>query len=108
MSSGAISAGGRVGLITEGISIPKRRDTQMLGLEELEIGLMFWAKENARETLAEVKQFGLRAGQLGFPGELPLDGAAEKWDAALTAERFTAVTAVCSYVGENYQDIPTV
>jgi sugar phosphate isomerase/epimerase len=80
----------------------------MLGLEELEIGLMFWAKENARETLAEVKQFGLRAGQLGFPGELPLEGAAEKWDAALTAERFTAVTAVCSYVGENYQDIPTV
>jgi L-ribulose-5-phosphate 3-epimerase len=80
----------------------------MLGLEELEIGLMFWAKENARETLAEVKQFGLRAGQLGFPGELSLDGAAEKWDAALTAERFTAITAVCSYVGEDYQDIPTV
>jgi L-ribulose-5-phosphate 3-epimerase len=80
----------------------------MLGLEELEIGLMFWAKENARETIAEVKQFGLRAGQLGFPGELPLEGAAEKWDAALTAERFTAVAAVCSYVGEDYQDIPTV
>jgi sugar phosphate isomerase/epimerase len=55
-----------------------------------------------------VKQFDIRAGQLGFPGELTLDGAAEKWDAALTAERFTAVTAVCSYVGEDYKDIPTV
>jgi sugar phosphate isomerase/epimerase len=80
----------------------------MLGLDDLEIGLMFWAGENARKTLEEVKQFGLRAGQLGFPGELSLDGAAERWDDALTAERFIAVTAVCSYTGEDYADIPTV
>src|SRR5579884_4225020 len=80
----------------------------MLGLEDLEIGLMFWAKENARETLKEVKQFGVRAGQLGFPGELSLDDAAEKWDAALKQEHFTVITAVCSYVGEDYKDIPTV
>ncbi len=80
----------------------------MLGLDDLEIGLMFWAGENARKTLEEVKQFGLRAGQLGFPGELSLDGAAERWDEALTAERFIAVTAVCSYTGEDYADIPTV
>lgn len=80
----------------------------MLGLNDLEIGLMFWAKENARETLGEVKQFGVRAGQLGFPGELPLTGAAEKWDDALKAEHFTVVTAVCSYIGEDYKDIPTV
>jgi L-ribulose-5-phosphate 3-epimerase len=80
----------------------------MLGLDDLEIGLMFWAGENARRTLREVKQFGLRAGQLGFPGELRLDGAAERWDEALTAEHFTAVTAVCSYAGEDYADIPAV
>lgn len=80
----------------------------MLGLEDLEIGLMFWATNDARKTLQQVKEFGVRAGQLGFPGELSLDGAAEKWDAALTAEHFTAVTAVCSYVGELYQDIPAV
>ncbi|MBV8553584.1 MAG: sugar phosphate isomerase/epimerase [Acidobacteriaceae bacterium] len=80
----------------------------MLGLEELEIGLMFWAGPNARKTLQHVKQFGLRAGQLGFPGELPLEGAAEKWDQALTAEQFIVVTAVCSYVGEDYSDIPSV
>jgi len=80
----------------------------MLGLDDLEIGLMFWPGENARKTLEEVKQFGLRAGQLGFPGELSLDGAAERWDEALTAERFIAVTAVCSYTGEDYADIPTV
>ncbi len=80
----------------------------MLGLEDLEIGLMFWAKDDAQQTLQQVKQFGVRAGQLGFPGELSLDGAAERWDAALTAEHFTAITAVCSYAGEDYQDIPTV
>ncbi len=80
----------------------------MLGLEDLEIGLMFWAGADARDTLRKVKEFGVRAGQLGFPGDLPLDGAAERWDKALTAEQFTPVTAVCSYVGEDYADIPTV
>ena len=80
----------------------------MLGLDDLELGLMFWAGEDARGTLQEVKAFGLRAGQLGFPGELPLNSAAERWDAALTAEHFMAVTAVCSYIGEDYADIPAV
>jgi L-ribulose-5-phosphate 3-epimerase len=80
----------------------------MLGLDDLEIGLMFWAREDARAALREVKQFGLRAGHLGFPGELALAGAAERWDEALTAEHFTAVTAFCSYIGEDYSDIPSV
>jgi len=80
----------------------------MLGLKDLEIGVMFWATADPAQTLRDVKAFGVRAGQLGFPGELSLDGAAERWDKALTAEQFTAVTAVCSYVGEDYADIPTV
>jgi len=80
----------------------------MLGLEDLEIGLMFWAGPDPRQTLRSVKEFGVRAGQLGFPGDLPLNGAAEQWDQALTAEKFTPVTAVCSYVGEDYADIRTV
>lgn len=80
----------------------------MLGLEDLEIGLMFWATEDAQKTLRDVKSFGIRAGQLGFPGELSLEGAAERWDRALSDEKFTAITAVCSYVGEDYADIPTV
>ena len=80
----------------------------MLGLDDLEIGLMFWAGEDAGKTLKSVKDFGLRAGQLGFPGELSLDDAAAKWDEALTRDHFTVVTAVCSYVGEDYRNIPTV
>ena len=80
----------------------------MLGLEDLEIGLMFWAGPDAKATLKQVKSFGVRAGQLGFPGALPLEGAAEAWDKALTEEHFTAITAVCAYIGEDYADIPTV
>ena len=80
----------------------------MRGLNDLEIGLMFWAGVDARQTLSEVKALGLRAGQLGFPGELSLDGAGERWDEALRAEKFTATTAVCSYAGEDYADIPAV
>jgi sugar phosphate isomerase/epimerase len=77
-------------------------------LEDLEIGLMFWAQDDARKTLQDVKAFGVRAGQLGIPGELALEGAAEKWSAALKEEEFTAVSTVCSYVGEKYDDFPTV
>ncbi len=80
----------------------------MQGLEDLEIGVMFWAGKDARATLTGVKQFGVRAGQIGFGGDLPLEGAAEQWDEALKAEKFTAVTAFCSYLGEDYSDVPTV
>jgi sugar phosphate isomerase/epimerase len=69
---------------------------------------MFWAKEDARETLREVKSFGVSAGQLGFPGEMHLAGMANAWKAALAAENFLAMTAVLSYKGEDYADIPTV
>jgi L-ribulose-5-phosphate 3-epimerase len=80
----------------------------MRALEDLEIGLVFWAAHDARETLRTVKTFGVRAGQLGFPGELPLEGAAERWRDALEEERFSAVTAVCSYADEDYTDVPAV
>jgi sugar phosphate isomerase/epimerase len=45
---------------------------------------------------------------LGFPGEMSLDGKADDWNEALAAEDFQVITAVCSYVGEDYADIPTV
>ena len=80
----------------------------MQGLEELEIGLMFWAGDDAGKTIEDVRRFGLRAGQLGFPEGLSLEGAAERWDRALTAAQFTVVTAVCSYEGEDYSDMKTV
>lgn len=80
----------------------------MPALRDLEIGIMFWAGQDPVETLRGVKSLGVRAGQLGIPGDMPLEGAADKWKAALAQEDFTIVTVFCSYIGESYADIPTV
>ncbi len=77
-------------------------------LREMEIGVMFWAGRDPRETLKELKALGVRCGQMGIPGEMDLTGAAKAWKRALEAENFTVVTVFCSYKGENYADIPTV
>jgi sugar phosphate isomerase/epimerase len=80
----------------------------MAGLKEFEIGVMFRAGGDPRETVREMKTLGVRAGQLGVPGGLDLTGQAEKWAAALSEEDFTVVTVFCSYIGETYTDVPTV
>lgn len=77
-------------------------------LKELEVGVMFWAGQDPVETIREVKSLGVRCGQLGVPGEMSLEGAAEAWKRALQQEEFQVVTAFCSYTGESYTDIPTV
>ncbi|MCL6544420.1 MAG: sugar phosphate isomerase/epimerase [Bryobacteraceae bacterium] len=69
---------------------------------------MFWAGEDPAETIRRVKSVGVRCGQLGVPGEMPLAGAAPAWKAALESEEFTLVTVFAGYVGESYADIPTV
>jgi L-ribulose-5-phosphate 3-epimerase len=80
----------------------------MQALRDMEIGVMFWGGRDPVETLRELKALGVRCGQIGIPGDMPLDGAAAKWKAALAAEQFTVVTAFCAYNGESYADIPTV
>jgi L-ribulose-5-phosphate 3-epimerase len=81
----------------------------MQAIAEMEIGLMFWAGGDPRETLCEVKSLGIRCGQLGIPGDLKLDGAvAAAWKDALAAEDFRLATVFASYTGESYADIPTV
>lgn len=81
----------------------------MRPLKEFEIGLMFWATGNAEQDIAFVRGFGLRAGQLGFPGELSLEGAVSDWSPALGKNPdFSIATAVCSYAGEDYADIARV
>jgi L-ribulose-5-phosphate 3-epimerase len=77
-------------------------------LKDMEIGVMFWAGRDPVETLREIKALGVHCGQIGIPGDMPLEGAAAKWKAALAAENFTVVTAFCAYTGESYADIPTV
>lgn len=80
----------------------------MHSVEDLEIGLMFWAGNDGRETLRWVKNFGLRAGQLGFHGELPLETAGPRWRDALAEQEFLIATAMASYSGEDYSNILSV
>ncbi len=75
---------------------------------ELEIGVMFWAKEGAIETIREVKALGVQCGQLGIGGDYPIGGHTQDWLDAVRIERFSLATVVCSYAGESYADFPTV
>ncbi len=78
-------------------------------MRDLEIGVMFWAGRDPMETVREVKTLGVRCGQLGVAGQVPMNDAAEtSWKAALDAENFTLVTVFAAYNGESYADIPTV
>lgn len=80
----------------------------MPNLRDLEVGVMFWAGGDPRETIREAKSLGVSCGQLGVRGDMPLEGAADGWAEALREEHFTVVTVFCSYEGESYADIPTV
>lgn len=80
----------------------------MQALREMEIGVMFWGGRDPVEVLREVKGLGVRCGQVGIPGDMKLEGAAEAWKAALEAEQFTLVTVFAAFSGESYADIPTV
>lgn len=77
-------------------------------LRDMEIGVMFWAGGNPGETLRDLKSMGVRCGQMGIPGDMPLNGAAAAWKQALEEERFSVVTVFAAYSGESYADIPTV
>ena len=78
-------------------SIPKRkrREDRMQILRNMEIGVMFWAGRDPRETLRELKGLGVRCGQMGIPGDMDLKGAAAGWKRALEEENFTVVTVFC-------------
>jgi len=80
----------------------------MQALKDMEIGMMFWAGRGPHETLREIKSLGVRCGQLGIPGDMPMAGAAARWKQALAEEAFTVVTVFAAYDGESYADIPTV
>jgi hydroxypyruvate isomerase len=80
----------------------------MQSLNDLEIGVMFWAGGDPYETVREVQSLGVRCGQLGIPGDMTLAGAAPEWKQVLADENFTVVTVFAAYVGESYADIPTV
>ena len=70
---------------------------------------MFWAGRDPLETIREQKSLGVKCGQLGVPGHVPMDlAAAAQWNNALDIEQFPLVTVFAAYNGEEYADIPTV
>jgi sugar phosphate isomerase/epimerase len=77
-------------------------------LREMQIGVMFWAGHDPGETLRELKSLGVSCGQMGIPGDMPLDGAGAAWKRALDREGFIVATVFAAYNGESYADIPTV
>lgn len=77
-------------------------------MQPLDIGLMFWAGKDPRETLREIKALGIHCGQLGIPGDMPLAGAADAWREALEEEEFELTTVFAAFAGEEYTNIPTV
>jgi sugar phosphate isomerase/epimerase len=80
----------------------------MQTLNDRELGVIFWAGPDAAATLAPYINLGLRCGQLGVPGDYPLEGAGQKWKSALADAEFRIFTVVGAYTGEDYADIPTV
>ena len=77
-------------------------------LRELEIGLMFWGEKNPRLAVQGVRSLGLRCGQLGIAGQVPIDEVTPLWKAALAEEDFAVTAVFAAYAGESYADIPTV
>jgi sugar phosphate isomerase/epimerase len=78
----------------------------MQALNDLEVGVMFWAD---RDRLDEIASFGVRRGQLGIGGGTDLSHHfADDWKKALADRNFTLITVFAAYNGESYADIPTV
>jgi sugar phosphate isomerase/epimerase len=74
----------------------------------LEPGVMFWARNSAKDTLDEVKSFGVNGGHLGIPGEYALAGKDTEWLRALEGDEFQIGGIFCSYEGEDYASFATV
>lgn len=80
-----------------------------MAVAPMELGLVFWAEQDARTTLAELQSFGLNAGQLGVPPTMLCGPAAtEEWQAALREHSVQLAGAVCAYAGEDYASLERV
>lgn len=80
----------------------------MQTLNDRELGVIFWAGPDPAATLAPYTDLGIHCGQLGIPGDYPLQDAGPRWKEALAAADFRIFTVVGAYTGEDYADIPTV
>jgi sugar phosphate isomerase/epimerase len=76
--------------------------------EPMQIGLVFWAEQDAEFVLRQLRDFGLSCGQLGVPPELQCDMALDDWITGLEKWQVDVSSAVCSYAGEDYSNLEAI
>src|ERR1700722_16888586 len=80
----------------------------MRSIKPMEIGLVFWAEQNAETTLQQLEALDLCSGQLGVPPELSCEVALDDWANGLNKWQVSVSSAVCSYAGEDYSNLETI
>jgi L-ribulose-5-phosphate 3-epimerase len=79
-----------------------------MALVPMQIGVVFWAEHDPESHLAEIKSFGLNAGQFGIPPSMDTAASLEGWKSALHNSDIEFSGAVVSFEGETYGDIDLV
>jgi sugar phosphate isomerase/epimerase len=78
-------------------------------LRDLAIGVFYWISDDAKATIAEIKDLDVEVCQLAITGEQKLTPElAAAYRKELAAAGLGVATVFASYVGECYNDIPTV
>jgi L-ribulose-5-phosphate 3-epimerase len=74
----------------------------------MELGLVFWAEEDAASLLDQLEAFDIHAGQLGVPPSLNCDEALDGWAKGIKERDVAISSAVCSYAGEDYSNLEVI
>jgi L-ribulose-5-phosphate 3-epimerase len=74
----------------------------------MQVGLVFWAEQNAESVLRQLQDLELNCGQLGVPPELHCETALDDWNTCLNKWQVHVTSAVCSYAGEDYSNLDTI
>jgi sugar phosphate isomerase/epimerase len=74
----------------------------------MEIGLVFWAEQNAETTLQQLEALDICSGQLGVPPELSCEVVLDDWANGLNQSNVSVSSAVCCYAGEDYSNLETI
>jgi L-ribulose-5-phosphate 3-epimerase len=80
----------------------------MRSVTPMEIGLVFWAEQNAEIICRQLDALNICAGQLGVPPDLICEVALDDWATSLNQWQLSVTSAVCSYRGEDYSNLETI
>ena len=74
----------------------------------MQLGVVFWAEKDPATHLAELKDLGLSAGQLGVPPSMNTATALAGWKTALADSDVYFSGVVAAYADEDYADLARV